>query len=349
MRAFFLSLLVCIVAVGCSPKASIATEPTRQDPPRPDLVGPPPAPAAAAAASDVVQDPQKFAPTSSDTSLLWRITAPGVSTPSYLFGTIHIIPEKDYFLPNPVVAAINESKNVVFEIDPREMQNPAMLISLMTKINMRNDTSLEDLLSKEQYTEVEEYFNASGMPFFIFKKMKPMFLSAMVGQDMDALGGLSGGETQPGGMKSYEFELTEIAEAGAKEIGGLESMEYQLSIFDSIPYKAQAMMLYDAVQADTGADDGAVNQLEMMVELYTRQAVAELAQTITDESAGVANFEELLLTKRNANWVPVIKTATQNGATGGSFYAVGAGHLGGAKGVIALLRAEGLTVEPVYE
>jgi len=85
-----------------------------------------------------------------------------------------------------------------------------------------------------------------------------------------------------------------------------------------------------------------------MVEIYRRQAVAELATMISDESEGVARFEELLLTKRNANWVPVIKAATEAGATGTSFYAVGAGHLGGAKGVIALLRAEGLKVEPVY-
>lgn len=343
MRFFLLSLTLCLLAFGCSPKASVATQ---QAPPQPKLVGPPPAPAAAPTSTP--QDTKGFAPTVTDTSLLWKITAPGVATPSYLFGTIHLIPEKDYFLPNPVVAAINNSKQVIFEIDPREMQNPAMLMSLMTKINMRNDTSLSDLLTEEQYAAVEDYFTASGLPFFLFKRMKPMFLSAMVGQDMDALGGLGGGESDSGGMKSYEFELTEIAEAGDKDIGGLESMEFQLSLFDSIPYKAQATMLYEAIQADTGADDDAVNQLDVMVEMYTRQAVAELAQTISDESAGVAKFEELLLTRRNANWTPVIKTATLNGDAGGSFYAVGAGHLGGKNGVIALLRSAGLTVEPVY-
>ena len=172
MRAFLLALLIGIIATGCSPKASVATTASQQAPPRPDLVGPPPAPATAPA--NPLQDNDKLAPTANDTSLLWRITAPGVATPSYLFGTIHIIPAADYFLPNQVVAAINKCQNVVFEIDPREMQNPAMLMRLMTKINMRNDTSLEDLLTKEQYVEVEEYFSASGMPFFLFKKMKDL-------------------------------------------------------------------------------------------------------------------------------------------------------------------------------
>lgn len=350
MRVFFLSLLLALFAVGCSPKTTAPVSDAKPAKPNPGLVGPPPAPASAAAKT--YQDTEKFAPTANDTSLLWRISSPGVTEPSYLFGTIHIIPEADYFLPATVVSAINDSKNVVFEIDPREMSNPAMLMSLMSKINMRGDTSLEDLLTAEQYTAVEQYFSESGMPFFLFKRMKPMFLSAMVGQDMDAMGGLGGGgggAGTMGGMKSYELELTEIAEAAGKEIGGLESIEFQLSIFDSIPYGAQATMLYDAIQADAAGEGGeAQNQLDMMVKMYRRQAVAELAQTISDEAEGVSRFEELLLTKRNANWVPVIKTATEAGAAGTSFYAVGAGHLGGKNGVIALLRAEGLTVVPVY-
>lgn len=346
MRLFFLSLLVCLLAVACSPKTTATAVPDRADKPNPGLVGPPPAPASAP--KKMAQDTKKFAPTANDTSLLWRITAPGLAESSYLFGTIHIIPEKDYFLPGTVVAAINESSNVVFEIDPREMQNPAMMMSLLSKINMRGDTSLEDLLTAEQYTTVEEYFTESGLPFFLFKRMKPMFLSAMVGQDMDAMGGLGGGSVS-GGMKSYEMELTDIAKAAGKEISGLETIDFQLSIFDSIPYKAQATMLYQTIEADVaGEGSDAQNQLDQMIAMYRRQAVAELARVITDEADGVSRFEELLLTKRNENWVPVIKQATENGAAGTSFYAVGAGHLGGARGVIALLRAEGLTVEPVY-
>lgn len=344
MRLTFFSLLICLFALGCSPKTTATTSPERQAPPRPELVGPPPAPASAPVA-------QRLAPSVNDTSLLWRITAPGVSTPSYLFGTIHLIPEEDYFLPNRVVAALNDAQRVVFEIDPRAMENPAMLMQLMGKINMRGDTSLEDLLSADDYATVEEYFSAKGLPFFLFKRMKPLFLSAMVGQEMPDLSG--GGNPADamglGGMKSYELELTKIAEAAEKEIGGLETIDFQLSLFDSIPYRAQAQMLLDAVAADGGGEGAqAANQLDELVKLYRRQAVAEMATTIIGEAEGVDRFEELLLTKRNANWAPVIKAATQAGDNGASFYAVGAGHLGGKNGVIALLRAEGLRVEPVY-
>jgi uncharacterized protein YbaP (TraB family) len=55
-------------------------------------------------------------------------------------------------------------------------------------------------------------------------------------------------------------------------------------------------------------------------------------------------FEEELLDKRNAAWIPVIEKAAREKAT---FFAFGAGHLGGDKGVINLLRRSGYTVRPL--
>lgn len=332
MRLLLLFFCGCLLAACNRQTAAVASAPS-------------PTPVAKAEPTPAPFRPG-LGPTANDTSLLWRIEMPGVAQPSYLFGTIHLIPEADYFLPGRVVKAINDSEAVFFEIDPRDMQNPAKIMGLLTRINMRGDTSLEDLLEPAAYAAVENYFTESGLPFFIFKRMKPLFLSAMVGQDVEAM---QGGGMTAGGMKSYEMELTELAEAGGKSISGLETMEFQLGLFDSIPYRAQATMLYEAVVADQGSETGDLpSEMERLVAIYRRQAVAELASTITEESAGVARFEELLLTKRNANWVPIIQQNMGALNAGAGFYAVGAGHLGGDRGVIALLRSAGLTVEPVY-
>ena len=327
MRQFFYFLVSLLFIVGCSPKAA-------------QLAGP---------ASSAPAAAQNRAPGLSDTTLLWKLTAPEATTSSYLFGTIHLIPEEDYFMPAKVTEAINVADEVVFEIDPRDMQDPMQMMALISKINMRGDTSLADLLSPAAYATVEQYFTNSGMPFFIFKRMKPLFLSAMVGQDLPDMSGggmpeLGGGMT---GMKSYEMELTKVAEGNDQKIGGLETMEFQLGLFDSIPYRAQAQMLYDAVTTDNDkADDGTPNEMDRMVDMYRRQAVAEMANMMSEETKEVSRFEELLLTKRNQNWVPIIQQAL--GTDKATFYAVGAGHLGGPNGVIALLRKEGVAVDPVY-
>ncbi|MEM9928659.1 MAG: TraB/GumN family protein, partial [Bacteroidota bacterium] len=274
----FLPLLIVALLTACSPKTTSAVTNTAN----PTITAPAASP--------------KFAPSANDTSLLWRISGPGVTNESYLFGTIHIIPADDYFLPNGLVSSLNDADEVIFEIDPRDMSDPSMLMSLMTRINMRGDTSLEDLLTEEEYATVESYFSKTGLPFFLLKRMKPLFLSAMVGQDMSLLQG--GGDLSASSSKSYEFELTAMAEKADKAIGGLETMEFQLGLFDSIPYGAQAKMLHKAVLADSDGDqaDGE-NEMEKVVKLYKRKAIAEMAESFSDEETGVARFEELLLTK----------------------------------------------------
>ena len=329
MRNFLclLAFALTVLLTACSPKTGagmVKTEPSEASP----------APAA---------EPS-YAPSETDTALLWRISGSGVAQESYLFGTIHIIPEEDYFLPTGMVAALNDADEVVFEIDPRQMQDPMAIMGLMNKINMRGDTSLEDLLPAEKYDEVEAYFSDSGLPFFFFKRMKPLFLSAMVGQDLETLqqGGMGGG-----GTKSYEMEMTNLAKAADKKISGLETMEFQLSLFDSIPYRGQAEMLYEAIRADKAGESGnGENEMDRIVSMYKRKAIAEMAGSISEEGQGVARFEELLLTRRNASWVPLIEKKIKGDSP--KLFAVGAAHLGGEQGVIALLRRKGYKLTPVF-
>ena len=55
-----------------------------------------------------------------DKALLWEISGNGLASPSYLYGTIHIIPSDDYFLPKGTLEAIGSSGKMVFEIDMKD-------------------------------------------------------------------------------------------------------------------------------------------------------------------------------------------------------------------------------------
>ncbi|HPK09291.1 MAG TPA: TraB/GumN family protein [Saprospiraceae bacterium] len=267
-------------------------------------------------------------------ALLWEISVDGQSQPSYIYGTIHMIDAEDYFLPDGTLGAIDNAQKMVFEIDMNEMTDMSKIMSIMNKVMMNGDTSLSDLLPKEDYTLVENYFNEMGLPFMFFKKMKPMFLTAMTYGD----GGVSG--FQNGGIKSYELEFFDIAKDKNMQVGGLETMEFQLSLFDQIPYKAQAKMLVDAIKNSKEGSD----ELEKMTELYKAQNIIEMASSIQEEGADIANFEDELVVKRNKNWVPLIISTSKSMPV---FYAVGAGHLGGVNGVLQLLANEGVKVRPV--
>jgi hypothetical protein len=289
----------------------------------------------------------KFTPTEDENNLLWEISGKGLAAPSYLYGTIHMIPAENYFLTKATEVAFDKSTRIAFEIDTEEMTNPAAMMGLLSKMYMNNDTTLADLLSEEDYKIVSTHFEEMGMPMMFMGKIKPMFLTILAGEDMkDMKSGqnpmsMMGGD----GMKSYELELTERAKAAEKPIVGLETAAFQMSLFDSIPYTAQAKMLLETIRSEQKEEDGEeTNAMDKMIELYTTQDIVGMQSMMSDDPAGIGGYEELLLLKRNRKWIPVMEELMTQETV---FFAVGAGHLAGDEGVIALLRKAGYTMTPV--
>lgn len=289
-----------------------------------------------------------YAPTQTDNYLLWEIKGKDLQQTSYLFGTIHLIPEGDFLLRDEVQKAFSTSTRVAFEIDTEDMMNPASMMGLMSKMYMNDELTLADLLDEDDYTLVSTHFEEMGLPMMFMGRIKPMFLSILAGQDMeDMKPGEGGGMSMMmgEGMKSYELELTELAKDQEKPIVGLETAEFQMSLFDSIPYDAQAKMLVDAIKTEADAAEGD-EMLTKMVEMYKQQDIVGMVNMMKEEEAGLAGFEDLLLLQRNRNWIPVMDGLMSQESV---FFAVGAGHLAGEEGVIALLRKEGYELTPIKE
>lgn len=267
-------------------------------------------------------------------SLMWEIKGKGLSQVSFLYGTIHMIGKKDFFLTDGTKKSFDRAKQVAFEIDMEEMSDIMSLLPLLMQSFMKNDTTLSDLLTKEEYTLVEEHFNKIGLPMMFLNRIKPMFLSAM---DPKAM---MGGDGQKEDIVSYEMEFLEMAQKQKKPVEGLETAAFQMSMFDSIPYRVQAQMLLESIKSGGDAGD---SQFDQLVEMYKQQDIQSM-HGMMDEDDTTNNYNDLLLVNRNRKWIPVMEKMMQDKST---FFAVGAGHLGGDQGVIALLRAAGYSVEPV--
>lgn len=274
-----------------------------------------------------------LAPTADENSLLWEISGKGLAQSSYLYGTIHMIEKKDFVLTPATQAAFDTTARVVFEINLEEMNNLAMLFSLSQKIFMNGDSTLQNLLSPEDYELVRAHFKEQGIPIAFVERIKPMFLAAM------GSGDLMSASRQPGQVVSYEMEFMDMARRQGKQIDGLETIDFQLSLFDSIPYRAQAQMLLQSIQAGDTADDN----FQQLIERYKAQDLYGLQQLLASDES-VSSFEELLVARRNRNWIPIMERLMTKQS---NFFAVGAGHLGGEQGVITLLRRQGYTVRAV--
>ena len=277
--------------------------------------------------SEEVSQPDKLA-----NSLLWKISGKNAKE-SYLYGTIHIINDEDFFYPKGTMAAIEATEKMIFEIDMAEMGDMSKAMELMQKVFMDDNKTLKDVMSAEDYEVVEAHFKKIGLPLMFMQRIKPMFLTVF------ASGDINPGDLQSGKVKSYEMEFAKIAEEKNLGTGGLETIDFQISVFDDIPDESQATMLVEAIKSsDTGSD-----QFKEMVEIYKNQDISGMQDLMKGDET-IEEYEDILLVKRNKNWIPLM---IEMMAVQPTFFAVGAGHLGGETGVINLLKEEGYKVTPV--
>lgn len=260
-------------------------------------------------------------------SLLWEIRGKGLTKPSYLFGTIHMICPQDFFMTDAIKAKFDQSAVLYMEINMDDLSAPA---TLMDKIQFKGGKKLSDLFDSSNYKDLTQFVKdtlQSDIRFF--EKFKPLMLYSIMSVKM----------LPCGKEEAYEYEFMQMAKKKGKPIKGLETVQDQVSVFDSIPEKEQADMIMDMVRHF----DSQKNDFQRLVNFYKAQQLDSLYQMI-QESPDTKINEDLLLYNRNRKWVPLIAAAIQRNSC---FIAVGAGHLGGPQGLIALLRKKGYTVKPV--
>jgi len=267
---------------------------------------------------------------STNNTLLWEITGKGLDSASYLFGTMHILCSSDARLSANLKQVIKDCNQVYFEIDMDNMQE---VMGAMKYLRMNDGAKISDLLTPEEYERVKRYFEASKskLPFSMMNRFKPYFVSSLIGEQL-----MTCKETN--GMESL---IMDEAKPLKKNILGLETTEFQASIFDSIPYKKQAKDLVayiDSVDHYKGIT-------EQMVQVYLKQDLGELDKLMQQSDVGMNEYMDLMLYDRNRRWVAKFPKIMREGGT--TLFAVGAGHLAGDQGVINLLKKAGYTVKPL--
>jgi uncharacterized protein YbaP (TraB family) len=263
--------------------------------------------------------------------LLWKIEDPTSGKRAYLFGTVHLIPSEQYFLPAGFDTVFASAEKIYTEVDMDEMQDLSGLMGIMDRLFMDGDQRLSELLDESEYHLLSTHFDSLGMPLQFFERFKPLFLSALTATEGNPMA------FRDGQLKSYELELAEMARHQEKELEGLETLDFQLSLFDSIPYPVQAQMLLESVRAPQSASDE-------MYRWYREQEIDKLAESVSTSDASLTPYIEMMLDQRNRTWVPLIADAMR---TNVCLFAVGAGHLGGKGGVLSRLREAGFRVKRV--
>ncbi len=277
---------------------------------------------------------------------LWKVTTPGVSAPSYLFGTIHIPDPKVTNLP-PLVKQAYDSADAVYTEIPMDILGISGIlgsISMMQKIMLPMDEKLTDHLDLELEKRVDAILKDYGYSLLMFNQMKIWVVAAQVGQ-MDLMEEISSGK------ELLDQKLYMDAKRGGKIVGGLETMESQLKVFDDLSTEEQIKFLRETVKQL--AKQKGLKPSESIIDAYLTGDTANIVGKLTDmmelDTAFGQKMYDRLLVKRDTDMSKKIADIIRADPNKINFFAIGALHLPRKEGVVGLLREKGITVERVID
>lgn len=262
-------------------------------------------------------------PTSQDKSLLWEVSGNGLSKPSYLYGTIHMICENDFKVTEKTKQALSKSAQLVIEaniLDPN-------INTIMAKA-MASDVPLSKKLSPADYHDVDSILKSKcGVPLAPFENYQLVATISLL-----AMKSFPCQE-----LKSYETTFIQTMQADKKHIGYLEGLEEQVG------YLLKSYTDKQIVEQVKAFDSSSIN-MNKLVAAYKAEELSTMYNLMTTPDQMDENAIHWMLELRNKNWVDKMPGMMQQEST---FFAVGGAHLAGPIGLIKLLREKGYTVTPI--
>lgn len=273
-----------------------------------------------------------------DAQILYKVVAPSTHKTGYLLGTHH-------FAPLSVVDSISEMSEILKsidkvygEIDMSEMADPMALMKLQNVMMAPVDSTLDKLLTPERLDSVERVWKEYApqmLPFNAIKMMKPARISTQLAAFM-----ASKILPEINGMEGIDMTMQKRAKDLGKEVGGLETMEYQMNMLMADPISKQAESLMKMIR---DIDDTDTKTLEL-TQAYLNHDLDKILELMLESEASDPESAERLIYTRNDNWVSRLKDEMPQQSI---LVVVGAGHLPGERGVIESLRKAGFKVTPI--
>jgi uncharacterized protein YbaP (TraB family) len=268
-------------------------------------------------------------PAAVNPKILWKVQSS--QNTIYLAGSIHVLQKHHYPLHHVFDDAFNESSRVIFEVDLDGQSSPRAQMNMLRKGLYLNGESLPNVLSPGSYATAKVKLTELGMPIEDFHRMKPwMAATAVMALELQKLGFES--------AYGVDRHFYEKAQAAGKDIQGLETVEFQLDLFDKLPLLIQEQFLLQTLEDLKTLD----TQVSEMVKAW-KHGNAQYLETLLVGMDEYPELNQALVINRNNDWLPYIEEALQEKEP--VFIVVGALHLLGKEGLIAALKEKGYIVQ----
>ena len=260
---------------------------------------------------------------------LWVVK--DADTTIYLFGTVHILKPGMSWFDDGVKEAFDKSDMLVLEmVEPSAAESQALFMKLAMD---QSGKTLRSKMTDADRAVYEAAMKKIGVPVEGLDPFDPW--AAAVTLSVVSL-------TQKGFDVSSgaEKQLTAAANASKKPVEGVETMAFQLGVFDSLSDAEQIKFLVETARMI----DDVEKSMDQLVDLWAAPDPEGLASVMNEGLTSPALYSALL-TNRNANWAKWV--SAQLAKPGTTFMAVGAGHLSGPTSLPVMLSAYGISTQRV--
>jgi uncharacterized protein len=264
----------------------------------------------------------------------WRIAGKGRGEVA-LLGSMHMLRASDYPLPASVDELFGRADVVVLELDLDDMDPAEEQTTILGAATLKPGTVLQDVVDEEVYGLAERRSGELGLDLTLLEHFEPWFVAVTI---LD-LGMRKIGFDGEHGLEQYFVRKSRDA---GKQIVGLETLGYQIGIFDALPPASQQAMLAQTLQEL----DEAKTTMNRMADAWRDGELEQLTDELLADFDDFPGLYETLVTDRNAHWVGTLENMLGDGRR--YLVVVGALHLVGHNNVIEMLEARGHRVERVH-
>jgi uncharacterized protein YbaP (TraB family) len=263
-------------------------------------------------------------------SCLWKVTSEtGIL---YVQGSIHVLKTDSYPLAPAIEKAYAASQKLILEVDMAEMTSLGTQAKIMAMAALPEGKTLKTELDTATYQALKKACEKVGLPVNLLEKLKPWFVSTtltllkMQKMGFDAKDGL-------------DKHFYDKAMADKKTVMGLESIDFQLNLFDSLSKENPSAFVKKAL-ADL---DDAESDVEKLHQAWVDGDLDAMGALMKKSFDTYPEFYQTFVLDRNVRWMKKLNKLLKKSET--CMVVVGAGHLPGKDGLLDLLRKKGYTVE----
>lgn len=267
-------------------------------------------------------------PSPAEKHMLFRVRGSHGAT-IYLLGSVHLLSPDAAKLPAAVDSAFACARFVAFETSLDSLQAHGM--ELLALARNAPGTTLRSQLTPAGAAKADSLLKAYGASVDQFAPFKPWFVTLFMTQRAIQLAKFQA-------ELGVDAQINARAHEANKPVTGLESVDFQLHLFDSFTPAEQEQMLLS-----TSSPDSSAANLVSIKDAWLTGNTAKLDSVLNKSTKESPSLFEKLVVARNKSWIPRLDSMLQGSDDG--LVVVGAAHLVGAQGVLAMLKAKGYSIE----